>query len=129
MTGADDDLPALLDELERSGDHEAVEAALRAADEVALDGELDEAAGRRALAAAEIVAAGVGHPADSAAHDRALAWVGEHPQVTPLGPLARRAVDRVATPGSSELRERVFAAGDGRAWTDALDDLRARLVG
>ena len=121
-------------DLRGSGDADTVKAALEAVTEPGSANDLDAGEAAQALAAAEVVAVAIGHPPtvdppERETLDQLKAWVGDHPQVSVLGPLARRAVDRVAQPGC-ELRELWFEdAADTEQWTGVLDDLRARLVG
>ena len=121
-------------DLQEGGDADRVEAALKQVIDPDSAAELDADEGCRALAAAEVVAVAMGHPPsvdppDQETIDDLRTWAIDHPQVGVLAPIARRAVDRVAQPGS-ELRELWFEDDDdGKAWTKVLDDLRARLVG
>jgi hypothetical protein len=120
--------------LQEGGDADRVEQALKHVTDPESAGDLDVDESCEALAAAEVVAIAMGHPPavdppDQETIDALRTWAIDHPQVGVLAPIARRAVDRVAQPGS-ELRELWFEDDDdGRAWTKALDDLRARLVG
>ena len=129
-----DTAAAWVGRLREAGDADAVKAALEAVTEPDSADALGADQGCEALAAAEVVAIAVGHPPDVDPPDRETVdglttWVGEHPQVSVLGPVARRAVDRVAQPGG-DLREHWFEDDDdAQAWTRVLDDLRARLVG
>lgn len=81
-----------------------------------------------ALAAAEVVAAAFGSPADDLP-DEALDWIDEKGEEIgrPLLLLARRAVSRVLA--DSELREQWEDASpeDYRAWREAVEDLEERL--
>jgi hypothetical protein len=115
-----------LDDLRRDGDAGTVEQVLRAVLEEERS-EVDVAEAHRALAAAEVVAAALGHPAEDG--DSGLRrWTDDHPQVGTLAPIARRAVDRVAQPGT-ELREQVFADEErARVFTELVDGLRTRLT-
>ena len=129
-----DTAAAWVERLRAGGDADTVKEALDAATDPESADQLTEDDGCRALAAAEVVAIAVGHPPQVDPPDQELldgltTWVGEHPQVSVLGPVARRAADRVAQPGSP-LRESWFEDEDDAArWTKVLDDLRARLVG
>jgi hypothetical protein len=120
--------------LRETGDAGVVEQALKAVTDPESADQLAAGQGSEALAAAEVVAISMGHPPPVDPPDQELVddlrtWAIDHPQVGVLAPIARRAVDRVAQPGS-ELREQWFEDDDdAQAWTKVLDDLRARLVG
>ncbi len=120
--------------LQEGGDHEVVERALKAVTDPDSAEQLTADQGAEALAAAEVVAIAMAHPPQVDPPDQELVdalrtWAIDHPQVGVHAPLARRAVDRVAQPGS-DLREQWFEdEDDAQAWKQALDDLRARLVG
>ena len=121
-------------ELQEGGDADRVEQALKRVTDPDSAEYLDADESCEALAAAEVVAIAMGHPPavdppDQETIDTLRTWAIDHPQVGVLAPIARRAIDRVAQPGS-ELRELWFEdEDDGGAWTKALDDLRARLIG
>ncbi len=129
-----DDAMDFVGDLREGGDADTVEAALKSVTEPGSAEDLAAPDGCVALAAAEVVAIAIGHPPkvdppDQETIDDLRTWAIDHPQVGVLAPVARRAVDRVAQPGS-ELRELWFEdSDDAEAWTKALDDLRARLVG
>jgi len=121
-------------DLREGGGADRVEQALKQVTDAESAKDLDPDEGCAALAAAEVVAIAMGHPPsvdppDQETVDGLRTWAIDHPQVGVLAPIARRAVDRVAQPGS-KLRELWFEDDDdAQAWTKVLDDLRARLVG
>ncbi len=80
-----------------------------------------------ALAAAEVVAAALGHPAADLPGE-VSDWLEEHgtKQAAALAPLARQAVERVSA--NSELKD-LWDEGDPAGWNAAVDDLRQRLEG
>jgi hypothetical protein len=80
-----------------------------------------------ALAAAEVVAAALGHPAASLPADATI-WLGSNrDQVSQLdAALALAAVDRVLAE-ESELRE-LWADVDDDAWMEGVQDLHRRLM-
>jgi hypothetical protein len=100
-----------------------------ALDEVAAagPGEYVEAPwGAVALAAAEVVAGGLGRPADDLPAE-ATAWLERCPGVvrTDHGTLALQALDRVAA--DSELRRLWDESPDAVSWHARVGDLRGRL--
>lgn len=108
-----------------------VSSALEAATESA--GYLDAPRAAEALAAAEVVAALLGHPA-ATLPDGVAAWVRERrqsetppPDPRPLAVAATLALDVIEN--GSELRELWDEAGgaDAEAWRRTVYDLRARL--
>jgi uncharacterized protein DUF4259 len=114
------------------GRPETVQETLEAAAEAPVGEYLDADEGAEAVAAAEVVAAAVGHPCESDAYsERAIAWAGRHAELAdePFVALALRALDRVEA-DDSELRDLWFEDGDdsGGEWKAAVDDLRARLL-
>jgi Domain of unknown function (DUF4259) len=78
-----------------------------------------------AVAAAEVVAAGLGRP-NPALPEEVAAWVATHqlPWADLAGP-ARQAISAVRA--SSEVRDLWVESGDGAAWDATMDDLGRRL--
>jgi hypothetical protein len=113
-------------ELAPDGDVGVVEHALRA---VGADGdtEPDAPTCQSAIAAAEVVAAGLGRPTPSLPEEVAD-WVAAHADVPWLDevPGALGALDRIAT--GSELQV-LWAESDETTWRASLEDLRIRLGG
>jgi hypothetical protein len=107
-----------------AADERVVAAALAAA----LGGAAPNAAtAQSAVAAAEVVAAGIGRP-HATIPAEVEAWVAARPgpQWGELAPLAARAVQRVLA--GSELRELWDESGDESDWSAELEGLVARLV-
>lgn len=99
---------------------------LGAVADLAMDDELDAPESQLALAAAEVVAAARGCPAETLPIE-ASRWVGAHAEAgsRPLAILARRAVSRVAQ--DSELKDLWDEALDGRQWEQRVVNLLERL--
>jgi hypothetical protein len=102
-------------------------ALIESALEAALgSGFVDDRAGARALAAAEVVAALNGHPADGL-DGEVVTWAAGRPRVgADLLSRARAAVARVV--GESELRDIWLDAGSVAAWEAAVGELQSRLA-
>ena len=102
-------------------------AAGRQALNVAGEDYLEAPEGSTALAAAEVVAAALGHPAASLP-DEVTAWVNSNASVVAPGDvaIALAAVERVRA-GDSELRE-LWADAAGDEWLDGVQALRQRLI-
>jgi hypothetical protein len=113
-------------ELAPDGDVGVVQHALQA---VGGDGDADPDAAtcQSAIAAAEVVAAGLGRPVASIPEEVAE-WVAAHAEVAWLEqvPQALGALDRIAT--GSELTV-LWAESDEATWRASLEDLRIRLGG
>src|ERR1039457_986092 len=79
----------------------------------------------KALSAAEVVAASLGHPAANLP-DGIMAWLQQHSASfqSDLVPLARQAVGIVKA--NSELKD-LWEEGDGTEWKNAVDGLVLRL--
>jgi uncharacterized protein DUF4259 len=109
-------------ELHESADDSVVRAALAAVPE---DGQIEAPEAACACAAAEVVAAAAGAPAEWLP-DEVKDWVGAHGSaVAGLRSEAHAAVQRVAT--RSELQELWAEAGDTE-WDKAVADLLGRLA-
>lgn len=117
----DDALDWLDDLVDGAGD--AIRLALEATDAE----QLEAPDASSALAAAEVVAAALGHPAAELPGE-VSDWLEQNgtKSAAALAPLARQAVERVRA--SSELKE-LWEETDPSEWTAALDDLRKRLEG
>jgi hypothetical protein len=112
-------------ELEAASDWSVVQSALTSV--VTTSGYLDAMYGSTALAAAEVVAAALGHPAPGLP-ETVTAWVAAHgsnPSADDVT-LARRAVVRVNA-NDSELRDLWREAAD-KSFEDGTEDLRRRLT-
>jgi hypothetical protein len=105
-----------------------IESALREASEVPADEYLDADAGSCALAAAEVVAAALGRPADDLP-ENVTEWLTGHAQAVPetYGEKARAAVARTSG-ANSELAE-LWAESDGaQEWLAQVRGLLGRLT-
>lgn len=118
-----DDAQDWLAELVDTNDPEMIGVALSAVTEA--DGYVEALEAQQAVAAAEIVAAMNGRPADDLP-DEAAEWAGQQGQwgLELIGP-ARRAVERVRT--DSELAEMWEEEGSGE-WDEMMRDLVGRLT-
>jgi hypothetical protein len=105
-------------------DEAVIERALAKAE---ADGDPDVMTSQAAIAAAEVVAAGLGHPHPSLPEEVAD-WVGTHGQVPwrALAPRALRSIDRIAA--GSELKDLWGESEEDGAWSAELEDLRGRLT-
>jgi hypothetical protein len=103
-------------------------AAGREALDVASDDHLEAPEASMALAAAEVVAAALGHPTELLP-DEVAAWVNSNGSVvTPSdAAIALAAVERVLA-GDSEIRELWIDAGDDDEWLGSVHGLRQRLI-
>jgi hypothetical protein len=119
-----DDAADWVYELTADADERVVEAALSAAAE---EGYLDASTSQAAVAAAEVVAAGLDRPYVELP-DEVAAWVAVRRDAgwSALAQVAVRAVSRVLD--ESELRELWDEASDGEAWTADVTDLLERLA-
>ena len=88
-------------------------------------GFIDDLVGAHALAAAEVVAALNGHPAEGLNAEVAAWAIGQPPPGAELLSKARSAVARVV--GGSELRDIWLDAGSVAAWETAVGQLQERL--
>jgi len=110
-------------ELEESDDDSVVRSALAAAHD---EGEIEAPEAACACAAAEVVAAASGSPAEWLP-DEVRNWVTAHgAAVAGLRAEAHAAVQRVAT--HSELQQLWAEAGDDAEWDKAVGDLLGRLA-
>lgn len=91
------------------------------------EGFTDASQSAMALAAAEAVAAAMGHPVKDLPTEVA-SWVAQHREDLPAGleDRARDAVEKIMDEEESELRQ-LWADEDDSAWKAALDDLINRL--
>lgn len=91
------------------------------------EGFTDASQSAMALAAAEAVAAAMGHPVKDLPTEVA-SWVAQHREDLPAGleDRARDAVEKIMDEEESELRQ-LWADEDDAAWKAALDDLINRL--
>jgi len=124
---ANDDAADFAAELESGESAEPLSRAIAAVDGQA--GYLEAPAAARALAAAELVAAGLGRPCSALEGEvSASAWFERTRFVPPpaLVEQARRAVDRVMA-DDSELRELWEDSADAGAWKAEVTGLRERL--
>jgi Domain of unknown function (DUF4259) len=81
--------------------------------------------GQVAIAAAEVVAAGLGRPSP-ALPEEVAAWVAAHPLPwAELAGPARQAISRLRA--SSELRDLWAESGEGAAWAANVEHLERRL--
>lgn len=117
-----DDALDWLDDLV-DGASDAIRLALEATDAE----QLEAPDASSALAAAEVVAAALGHPAAELPGE-VSDWLEQNgtKSAAALAPLARQAVERVRQ--NSELKD-LWEEADPSEWTAALDDLRKRLDG
>jgi hypothetical protein len=111
-------------ELAPDGDVGVVDDALRA---TTGDGDPDGPTCQAAIAAAEVVAAGLGRPVASMPEE-VTEWVAAHADMPWIEhvPAALAALDRIAT--GSELQI-LWAESDEGIWRASIDDLRTRLGG
>jgi hypothetical protein len=111
-------------QLEEAEDLALVQGALETAAHP--DGDLESSPSSEALAAAEVVAALVGHPAPDLP-DEVQNWVSAHPVTvsSDLRALALTAVERVAS--NSELQELWAESEEGGDWSKQVEELRGRL--
>jgi hypothetical protein len=111
-------------ELAPDGDVSVVDDALRAA---TADGQPDAPTCQAAIAAAEVVAAGLGRPVASIPEEVAE-WVAANADVAWSAhvPAALAALDRIVA--GSELKV-LWAESDESSWRASGEDLRARLGG
>jgi hypothetical protein len=111
-------------ELAPDGDVGVVDDALRAA---VTDGQPDASTCQAAIAAAEVVAAGLGRPVTSLPEEVAE-WVAAHADIawSEHVPAALAALDRIVT--ASELQV-LWAESDEATWRASGEDLRTRLGG
>lgn len=91
------------------------------------EGFTDASQSAMALAAAEAVAAAMGHPVKDLPTEVA-SWVAQHREDLPAGleDRARDVVEKIMDEEESELRQ-LWADEDDAAWKAALDDLINRL--
>jgi hypothetical protein len=124
-----DDAMEWVGEVLDGGDGGSVEFALHLAADAPADTRLESPEGAAALAAAEFVAAGLGHPSADAPPEL-RGWLAKHELGRRKGirDLARRAVVRVKT-GASELADLYAGSPDAAAWRASVDDLLALLGG
>jgi hypothetical protein len=117
-----DDALDWLDDLVDGAD-DAIRDALEATDAEHIEGPDASSA----LAAAEVVAAALGHPAADLPGE-VSDWLeaNDAKSAAALAPLALRAVDRVRQ--NSELKD-LWEESDPAEWNAAVDDLRKRLEG
>ena len=111
----------------RSPDSQLVYSALNTA---LKGGYLEAPEGSAAIAAAEAVAAALGHPSSKLPKELAT-WVTSQQKetLTKFAPLARKAVTRVLRAPQSELRDLWKDSKDLAAWESAVSELLARLKG
>ena len=104
-------------------DERMIERALTA---VLAGGDPDASRSQAAIAAAEVVAAGLGHPV-LGLPDEVGEWVGTHGDLSwqTLAPVALRSVARIVA--GSELRDLWAESDDDEGWSVGLQDLRRRL--
>jgi hypothetical protein len=111
-------------QLTPDADQGVVEGALTAA---VADGDPDTTTSQAAIAAAEVVAAGLGRPHPSLPEEVA-GWVGTRGQGEwrALAPLALRSINRILA--SSELVDVWTEDGNDGDWSAEMQDLRTRLI-
>jgi Domain of unknown function (DUF4259) len=122
-----DDAVDWIEALVDGDDTTAIESALHEVTTAAANDYVNSNESRRALAAAEIVAAARGFPADELP-EWAIDWVATHdvPRGYETVTLALDAIQRIAT--DSELRVVTEEAQLMDVWIDVLDDLVRRLT-
>ena len=111
-------------ELTPDADESVVERALAAA---VAGGEPSASTSQAAIAAAEVVAAGLGCPSPSLPEEVGE-WVAARDQAPwpALAPLAVKAIDRILA--GSELKELWAESDEDGDWTAEVQELRARLT-
>jgi hypothetical protein len=99
----------------------------RALDAVGANGDPDATTCQAAIAAAEVVAAGLGHPV-LGLPDAVAEWVATHSDLPwrTLAPMAFRSVARIVA--GSELRDLWAESDDDVDWREELQDLQDRLT-
>ena len=117
-----DDAMDFVSDLEESG-WKPIGQALKSAER---RGYLEAPAAARAIAAAEVIAATLGHPPSSIPRIEIHGATPKLSQVLQLKDRALRSLNRIRT--ASELAELWKDAGDSEAWELTLDDVEARLA-